>query len=42
MGAVYAIVAHGAKNLAHAMAIAQEALRHSPGNNIYQRRTMLS
>ncbi|CAG8625168.1 7838_t:CDS:10, partial [Paraglomus occultum] len=34
MGAVYAIVAHGAKNLAHAMTIAQEALRHSPDNNI--------
>jgi len=34
MGAVYAIVAHDAKNLAHAMTIAQEALRHSPDNNI--------
>ncbi|CAG8629011.1 13300_t:CDS:2, partial [Gigaspora rosea] len=32
-GAVYAVVVHGAKNLAHAMTIAGEALRHNPDNN---------
>ncbi|CAG8815698.1 11009_t:CDS:1, partial [Gigaspora rosea] len=31
--AVYAVVVHGAKNLAHAMTIAGEALRHNPDNN---------
>src|SRR6185437_8554380 len=33
IGAVYAVVVHGAKNLAHAMTIAGEALRHNPDNN---------
>ncbi|CAG8750172.1 25058_t:CDS:2, partial [Gigaspora rosea] len=32
-GAVYAVVVHGAKNLAHAMTIAEEALCHNPDNN---------
>ncbi|CAG8513811.1 16202_t:CDS:2 [Dentiscutata erythropus] len=31
--AVYAVVVHGAKNLAHAMTITREALRHNPDNN---------
>ncbi|CAG8793901.1 5160_t:CDS:1, partial [Cetraspora pellucida] len=31
--AVYAVVIYGAKNLAHAMTIAGEALRHNPDNN---------
>ena len=33
MGAVYAVVVHDARNLANAMTIAQEALRHCPTNN---------
>ncbi|RIB18262.1 hypothetical protein C2G38_2185150 [Gigaspora rosea] len=33
IGAVYAVVVHGAKNLAHAMTIAEEALCHNPDNN---------
>ncbi|CAG8559170.1 2507_t:CDS:2 [Dentiscutata erythropus] len=33
MGAVYAVVMHRAQNLAHAMTIAGEALRHNPDNN---------
>ena len=33
IGAVYAVIMHGAKNLAHAMTIAGEALRHNPDNN---------
>ncbi|CAG8769746.1 25302_t:CDS:2 [Dentiscutata erythropus] len=32
-GAIYAVVVHGAKNLAHAITIAGEALRHNPNNN---------
>ncbi|PKK55751.1 hypothetical protein RhiirC2_801600, partial [Rhizophagus irregularis] len=31
--AVFAVVAHGAKNLSEAMTIASEALRHSPDNH---------
>ena len=30
--AVFAVVAHGAKNLSEAMTIASESLRHSPDN----------
>ncbi|CAG8806428.1 16328_t:CDS:1, partial [Racocetra fulgida] len=33
LGAVYAVVMHGAQNLAHAMTIAREALRHSVDNH---------
>ncbi|RGB21994.1 hypothetical protein C1646_776858 [Rhizophagus diaphanus] len=33
LGAVFAVVAHGAKNLSEAMSIASEALRHAPGNH---------
>ncbi|GBB94335.1 hypothetical protein RclHR1_23360002 [Rhizophagus clarus] len=33
LGAVYAVVSHGAKNLSEAMTIASEALRHSPDNH---------
>ncbi|PKK56922.1 hypothetical protein RhiirC2_799034 [Rhizophagus irregularis] len=33
LGAVFAVVSHGAKNLSEAMTIASEALRHSPGNH---------
>ena len=33
IGAIYAVVVRGAKNLAHAMTIAGEALRHSPDNH---------
>ncbi|PKC63931.1 hypothetical protein RhiirA1_463127 [Rhizophagus irregularis] len=33
LGAVFAVVAHGAKNLSEAMTIASEALRHSPDNH---------
>jgi integrase len=32
LGAVFAVVAHGAKNLLEAMTITSEALRHSPNN----------
>ncbi|CAG8750092.1 15866_t:CDS:2, partial [Gigaspora rosea] len=32
-GAIYAIVVHGAKNLAYAITIAKEALYHNPDNN---------
>jgi hypothetical protein len=33
LGAVFAVVSHGAKNLSEAMTIASEALRHSPDNH---------
>jgi hypothetical protein len=33
LGAVFAIVAHGAKNLSEANTIASQALRHSPNNH---------
>ncbi|CAG8718608.1 3450_t:CDS:1, partial [Racocetra fulgida] len=33
LGAVYAVVMHGAQNLAHAMTIAGEALHHSVDNH---------
>ncbi|RIB01806.1 hypothetical protein C2G38_2150295 [Gigaspora rosea] len=33
IGAVYAVVVHEARNLAHAMTIAGQALRHNPDNN---------
>ncbi|GBC54095.1 hypothetical protein GLOIN_2v1765707 [Rhizophagus irregularis DAOM 181602=DAOM 197198] len=33
LGAVFAVVAHGAKNLSEAMTIASQALRHSPDNH---------
>ena len=33
IGAVFAVVAHGAKNLSKAETIASEALRHSPDNH---------
>ncbi|PKK58498.1 hypothetical protein RhiirC2_720474 [Rhizophagus irregularis] len=33
LGAVFAVVAHGAKNLSEAMTIASEPLRHSPDNH---------
>ncbi|UZO28452.1 uncharacterized protein OCT59_021974 [Rhizophagus irregularis] len=32
LGAVFAVVAHGAKNLSEAMTIGSQALRHSPDN----------
>ncbi|CAG8826376.1 19165_t:CDS:1, partial [Gigaspora rosea] len=31
--AVYAVVVHEARNLAHAMTIASQALQHNPDNN---------
>ncbi|GES89916.1 hypothetical protein GLOIN_2v1765707 [Rhizophagus clarus] len=34
LGAVYAVVSHGAKNLSEAMTIASEALRHSADNHV--------
>ncbi|PKK59031.1 hypothetical protein RhiirC2_795417 [Rhizophagus irregularis] len=33
LGAVFAVVSHGAKNLSEAMTIASQALRHSPENH---------
>jgi hypothetical protein len=33
LGAVFAVVSHGAKNLSEAMTIASEALWHSPDNH---------
>jgi hypothetical protein len=33
LGAVFAVVSHGAKNLSEAMTIASQALRHSPDNH---------
>ena len=33
LGAVYAVVSNGAKNLSDAMTIASQALRHSPDNH---------
>ena len=33
LGAVFAVISNGAKNLSHAMTIAGQALRHSPDNN---------
>ena len=33
LGAVFAVVTHGAKNLSNAMTIASEALCHSPDNH---------
>jgi len=33
LGAVFAVVSYGAKNLSNAMDIASEALRHSPDNH---------
>uniref|UniRef100_U9T2E1 Uncharacterized protein n=1 Tax=Rhizophagus irregularis (strain DAOM 181602 / DAOM 197198 / MUCL 43194) TaxID=747089 RepID=U9T2E1_RHIID len=33
LGAVFAVVSHGAKNLSEAMTIASEGLRHSPDNH---------
>jgi hypothetical protein len=33
LGAVFAVVSHGAKNLSEGMTIASEALRHAPGNH---------
>jgi hypothetical protein len=33
LGAVFAVVSHGAKNLSEAITIAREALRHSPNNH---------
>src|SRR3954451_1103193 len=33
LGAVYAVVSNGAKNLSHAMTIASQALRHSSDNH---------
>ena len=33
LGAVFAVVTHGAKNLSEAMTIASQALRHSPDNH---------
>ncbi|RIB21401.1 hypothetical protein C2G38_2176732 [Gigaspora rosea] len=32
-GTVYSVVVHGARNLAHAMTIAGQALQHNPNNN---------
>ncbi|PKK59611.1 hypothetical protein RhiirC2_794591 [Rhizophagus irregularis] len=34
IGAVFAVISHGAKNLSEAMTIASEALRHSPDNHV--------
>ncbi|PKK57733.1 hypothetical protein RhiirC2_721031 [Rhizophagus irregularis] len=33
LGAVFAVVSHGLKNLSEAMTIASQALRHNPGNH---------
>ena len=33
LGAVFAVVTHGAKNLSEAITIASQALRHSPDNH---------
>jgi hypothetical protein len=33
LGAVFAVISHGAKNLSEAMTIASQALRHSPDNH---------